>query len=853
MKRNISLVILMALTMGASAQQKDATQESAAPKTEVKEFNLAGPFAVTTPMAFDTVDVKGKAFDPQSLLTAVTHDVEATTTCPGGAPLPSLKDSRSVGVLSFYMNNTSFLEAKLNVKGPKNHKLFIDGEEASPDLKLAPEHHTIAIKYLAEPSDSDSISVTIVGNASERCDTDTQRLEALPTIDYTLSKKHPYMVHDLTDGRRVRGVSLSADGNYLVTSYQTTERGGNSRWDYELMAYQHKNSSWQLVRHLTKSVRWMPASTAWLEEEKEQGVRTLYKVDPATGDRTLWASGMPDGGYTVSPTEDYIIINVEDEGPKEDADVFEVLEMDDRQPNWRKRSYLVRHDVKTGVSQRITFSPRSQWLMDISQDGKKLLVGISYSRLEKRPTEVMDIYIMDAQTLKTDTVLCCEGFLGGAEFSPDGSQLLVKGTPEAFNRIGCQLPDNVTPSMTENELFLLDLITKNVTPLTKDFDPSVERMDWSDADGNIYFSAEDRDYVRLYQLNPKTGKIAQLPSNGDYIYRFDMASKATTLAWLSYNTMEPASAYVSSQPWSKSCFKLFDGRDALGDAEVGTCQDWNYTNSHGDTVYGRLYLPKDFNPAKKYPMIVYYYGGCSPTSRYFESPYAPQMWNSLGYVAYILQPSGATGFGQEWASRHVNTAGGAPAADGTVRGGSPAGDIIEGVKKLCDEKPFINRDKIGCMGASYGGFMTQYLQTVTDIFACAVSHAGISNHTSYWGEGYWGYNYSEVSMANSYPWSHRQLYVDQSPLFNADKIHTPLLLLHGNADTNVPLIESLQMFTALKLLGREVALVEVQGENHHILDYKKREKWLATQMAWFQRWLKDDPSWWNALYPKKNL
>ena len=100
-------------------------------------------------------------------------------------------------------------------------------------------------------------------------------------------------------------------------------------------------------------------------------------------------------------------------------------------------------------------------------------------------------------------------------------------------------------------------------------------------------------------------------------------------------------------------------------------------------------------------------------SRYFESPYAPQYWNSLGYVAYILEPSGATGFGQEWASRHVNTAG---------RG--PAEDIIEGTKKICEEHPFINANKIGCMGASYGGFMTQYLQTQTDIFAAAVSHAG---------------------------------------------------------------------------------------------------------------------------------
>ena len=815
--------MLSALLCPASAQQK----------TVVTDFNQAGPFAVAAPWAADSVDVQGKKFDPKSMLAALPLQTASQTVFHGGL-LPSLTDSKSVGVLSFYVNNSSYVKGKVDVRGPKNYKLYIDGVEAGGELQLAPEHHTFAIRYLAEPKDTDSISVTF----------DTQ-IAVAPTID----KRHPYMVHDLTDGKRVRGVSLSPDGRLVCVSYQTTERGGNSRWDYEL----REVKTGRLVTRPTHSIRWMPRTAAWLEEEREQGLRVLYKVNPATGERTRWAAGLPEGSYTVSPTEDYLIVTAEEEGPKEDKDVFEVLEMDDRQPGWRKRHYLVRYDIATGIAQRITFGPKGQYLHDITADGSKLLVGSSYSRLAKRPTEVQDLYVMDARTLKTDTLLRGEGFLGSAGFSPDGRQVLLSGTPEAFGRIGCQLPADKTPSMTENELFLYDIATKKVTPLTKDFDPSLDGgADWSWADGMVYFRAECRDYIYLYQLNPKTGKIVQLPCKGDDVYRFDMAAHAPVIAYLSYNTMEPASAYVYDMKTKKSQ-TFFAGADALGDAELGTCQDYNFTNSNGDTVYGRMYLPKDFDASKKYPMIVYYYGGCSPVSRYFESPYAPQMWNSLGYVAYILQPSGATGFGQEWASRHVNTAGGTPRADGSVPGGSPAGDIIEGTKKICADHPFIDATKIGCMGASYGGFMTQYLQTVTDIFACAVSHAGIANHTSYWGEGYWGYNYSEVSMANSYPWSHRQLYVDQSPLFRADKIHTPLLLLHGNADTNVPLIESLQMFTALKLLGREVALVEVAGENHHILEYGKKEKWLATQMAWFQKWLKGDSTWWDALYPKKHL
>ena len=813
-----------------------ALQASAQVKTTVTEFNQAGPFAVSSPFAADTVDVQGKKYDEKSVLSALPLLAEPTGVFSGSV-LPSLTDSKSVGVLTFYVNNADYVKGKIEVKGPKNYKLYIDGAEAGGELKLAPEHHTFAIRYLAEPKDTDSISVSF----------DTQ-IAVAPTID----KRHPYMVHDLTDGRRVRGVSLSPDGRYVFVSYQTTERGGNSRWDYELRDVK----TGQVLSRPTQNIRWMPRTTAWITEEREQGQRVLYKVNPLTGQRTRWTAGLPDGSYTISPAEDFLIITASEEGPKEDPGVFEVTEMDDRQPGWRKRNYLVRYDVASGVSQRITFGSKGQYLADISADGTKLLIGSSYSRLSKRPTEVADYYVMDARTLKVDTLLQCEGFLGGAGFSPDGRQILFTGNPEAFNRIGCQLPADRTPSMTENELFLYDIATKKVTPLTKDFDPSVDGgADWSLADGKIYFRAECRDYVYLYQLDPKTGKIVQLPCKGDDIYRFDMAAHASVLAYLSYNTLEPASAYVmtSEKGKVKSEKLLFDGKTALGDAEVGTCQDYNYVNSNGDTVYGRLYLPKDFDASKKYPMIVYYYGGCSPTSRYFESPYAPQYWNSLGYVVYIVEPSGATGFGQEWASRHVNTAGGTPRADGTVPAGSPAGDIIEGVKHICADHPYIDATKIGCMGASYGGFMTQYLQTVTDIFAAAVSHAGIANHTSYWGEGYWGYNYSEVSMANSYPWSHRQLYVDQSPLFRADKIHTPLLLLHGNADTNVPLIESLQMFTALKLLGREVALVEVAGENHHILDYNKREKWLATQMAWFQKWLKGDSTWWDALYPKKNL
>lgn len=182
-----------------------------------------------------------------------------------------------------------------------------------------------------------------------------------------------------------------------------------------------------------------------------------------------------------------------------------------------------------------------------------------------------------------------------------------------------------------------------------------------------------------------------------------------------------------------------------------------------------------------------------------------------------------------------------------------ASDIIEGTKKFLKAHPQVNPKAVGCMGASYGGYMTMWLQTQTDIFTTAIAHAGISDITSYWGQGYWGYLYSSVASANSFPWNNKKLYVDHSPLFNAEKIHTPMLLIQGTADTNVPTGESIQLYTALKLLGRPVKFVEIKGQNHHIVDYRKRILWQNTISAWLAKYLKDQPQWWNNLYPKKDL
>ena len=275
---------------------------------------------------------------------------------------------------------------------------------------------------------------------------------------------------------------------------------------------------------------------------------------------------------------------------------------------------------------------------------------------------------------------------------------------------------------------------------------------------------------------------------------------------------------------------------------MGEIKDWKFKASDGTEISGYYCLPPGFDPNKKYPLIVYYYGGTTPTTRSMGTPYAAQLFASRNYVVYVVNPSGTIGFGQEFSARHVN-----------AWGQRTADDIIEGTRQFCREHTYVDASRIGCLGASYGGFMTQYLQTCTDLFAAAASHAGISNVTSYWGEGYWGVGYNAVAAAQSYPWTNPDLFTKQGSLFNADKINTPLLLLHGTADTNVPVGESIQLYNALKVLGKTVEFIQVDGENHFISDYPKRVLWHNSIMAWFAKWLQQSPEWWNDIYPERRL
>lgn len=794
---------------------------------DIKTFRYAGPYPVHTPFLIDSTGVDGKKFEQQDLLTSSTLPLSALnnglTVTHGRQPAVA---QPALHLAGFSVQAPHYVKTTLTVNGPRHRQLFIDGQAAQEGaVALEPGRHEFAIKYLSEPDSTYELTANFDGGD-------------LQTVETANSDKRPYTIKDVMNGRHFGDVELSADGRFLLTCYYTIYDGGSSEWRYKIT----ETGSGRTITDSRDPLHWMPRSVRYYFTRYGMQGRELVCVNPADGKETILVSQLPEGHFRIAPSEDYLLFSHTAQGPQENPDLYQVLEPDDRQPNWRNRMYYSIYDIQTGLSRQLTFGHHNAHVSDISDDGKMMLLSISEPRITQRPFYLTTLLRLNVETLQADTLLHRAGFVGNAYFCHDRNQLLVSGSPEAFGGVGLAVKKGQTASMYENELYLLDIPSRKATPLTKDFDPSIQHVGKQTADGTFYFTAENRDRVDLYALNPATGKISRIDTREEIVGRFSKAQTGPALVYYGESASNAHRLYSVNTKNGKSV--LLEDLDAerLSDVQLGECRDWNFVNSRGDSIYGRFYLPADFDATRKYPLIVNYYGGCSPTARYLESRYPHHLYAAQGYVVYVIQPSGATGFGQEFAARHVN-----------AWGDYTADDIIEGTRRFCQEHPYVNDKKIGCVGASYGGFMTQYLQTKTDLFAAAISHAGISNVTSYWGEGYWGYSYSEIAAANSYPWNNPDLYTKHSPLFNADKIHTPLLFLHGSADTNVPIGESIQMFTALKMLGRETAFVTVNGQDHQILDYGKRIKWQNTIFAWFAKWLQDDATWWDTLYPPKTL
>lgn len=814
---------------------------------EVKEYLYAQPASIVRPFIVDKEDVNSNSWSNKNLLQSdidISRINEQATTLhsdtAGWIVLPQDSLADRLHLLQFSLIPDRYVKAQLEITGTGLFEVFvnqkkeknnthkaIDIDDADPayiNLSLLPQQYLITIKYLSEKGSSDTLRL----KASLKISGDT-----LASVDIAARSKRPITINDMMEGERLSAASISPSGQYYLVGYRAFYPTEKSYSWYELRDMKKH----RILQRFPASIspRWMPSSDRLYFWRKGKTDYDLVAQDIQSMEEEILLEGIEVQSAAMAPNEKFLIIARKDKAPQASGNLKRLLAPDDRIEGFRDRNSLYLYNIADKSLSRLTFGQTDTYLGDISEDSRKILFFTSQRELSQQPFSNYSCYIMYLDDLRVDTLLNNDRYINAGSFSPDGKQVLFRGHPEAFGGIGLNVLPGQIANGYDTQAFILDIESKEVKAITRDFNPSIARAHWWPGDGKIYLRTSDKDREQMYRYDPKSGIFEHLNLREDVVDRFSLPTKGNAALYTGQSIGNSTRLHTYDLKSGKSTLLSDPFAPQLNEIKLGEVKDFHFDAGNG-TIEGRYYLPPNFDPDKKYPLIVYYYGGTTPTTRLFESRYPLNVYAALGYVVYTLQPSGAIGYGQEFSARHVN-----------AWGKQTATDIIEGTKRFCETHPFVDKKKIGCIGASYGGFMTQYLQTQTDIFAAAVSHAGISNLASYWGEGYWGYSYSSMASTGSYPWNNPELYVEQSPLFHADKINTPLLLLHGSVDTNVPIGESIQMYNALKILGKEVEFIQVAGENHAISAYRKRLEWNRRIYAWFAKWLKDEPEWWKEL------
>lgn len=834
MKKITGLLFLLLITGVTTAQNKTVCQD----------WRISGVTRLFMPFFADQPSVDGKTFDAAALLENVqTDDADLKSwpvvTIPGDSVLTSVNSENQMVRMAGFISSDRWTKASINISTNAIFELSLNGKRVKSqgkpsdrpvkiDLTLGTGIHEMSLKLI-------SMEKTL------RFAADLSAANDSAVLSWSTNPTRTLTINDVLEGVSISGARLSNSGKYLLIQTNEVLAGsGKIQSSFQVYDMELKRNLFALRNNALRA-DWMPKSDRLYYQVNRNETSDVIIYDMKSGTESVAASGLKSAGRIVwSPAEDYFVYSRNEEAEKT-GDLKRVFDNEDRIPGTRNRSYLYMYNPGTKVSQPLTAGSRSAMLQAISPDGRRVLFSVSRQDYSEPPFSKQTLYELEISTMRLDTIWSDKLHGGSCQYSPDGTQLLVSGGPETFGSLGVKVSEGRIPNSYDTQLFLFDLKSRKAEPLTRNFDPAAGMAYWA-PDGKIYLTATERDYVNLYRLDPKRRSFTKIDVPVEVITSVDYAKNNSIAVLRGTSISIPDRLYTLDLSTGKSTLLCDPAAGRLENVISCQTEEWNFKNSRGTTIYGRVYYPVNYDPSKMYPLIVNFYGGTTPTSRAFGGRYPKEIWAAEGYMVYVLQPSGATGFGQDFSALHVN-GWGREAID----------DIIEGTKKFLAAFPSADADNVGCIGASYGGFTTMMLQTRTDIFRTAIAHAGISDITSYWGEGYWGYSYSAGATTGSYPWNRRDIYVDNSPLFNADKFSNSILLLHGTADTNVPPGESLQYYAALKILGKDVEMVLVSGENHQILDYKKRIEWHNTIMSWFDMKLKNQPQHWNEMYPDKNL
>lgn len=420
-------------------------------------------------------------------------------------------------------------------------------------------------------------------------------------------------------------------------------------------------------------------------------------------------------------------------------------------------------------------------------------------------------------------------------WSPDGKWIAYTATKREVTTI-----DSIAE---DAHVWISDAAGTSRRELTAEHDRRARSPRWSFQGRSIYFLAGDQGATKLFlvpfeggavkdvfsrlddHLNPAT-EPAEFPRRSFQISGFsNSAQSASMLVFTLSDGLTPAELFIVPANFGRPFERITTHNEAIKkDYSLIEPEELNFKSFDGTRIQGWLMKPNGWRAGRKYPLILSIHGGPHGMSGWAFNP-TLQVYTARGYAVLFMNPRGSSGYGQKF-------------SDGTLNewGGGDYKDLMAGVDEALRKYSWIDQNRMGVTGGSYGGFMTNWIITQTPRFRAAVAAASVSNLISFYSTSL----YQDLVHAEfgGFPWDNYDLLWQWSPLRYVKQAQTPTMFIHGEQDNDVHITQAEEMYTALKRRGVESVLVRYPREGHGLREPKHRVDALERTLGWFDRFLK---------------
>ena len=652
----------------------------------------------------------------------------------------------------------------------------------------------------------------------------------------------PLTFDDLIAMKRLSDLQLSPRGDllaFVVTEFDKAANKSNS----DIWAVSADGSG---LRRLTstpgadRSPRWSPDGRTLAFISARGGSSQVWAVEPSGKAKPLTAFGPGVSSFIWSPTGTHIAFesSVFPDCPDEDCNRKRIAEQE-------------KSPVQARIYTELLFRHWNSW-----SDGRRghvFIVPVAGGRpLDLTPGDF-------------DTPPIALGGTQDYVFSPDGSELcFVRNTdPELRKGLGTNndlflvpaaggdavkltanaandnsplySPDGrfiaykamARPGFEADRLCLMvhDRRASTSRNLTDSLDLSVDDFVWSAGGDAIIFSAEENGRSSVYRLPLANGRAERI-LEGHTLRSLNVSPDGRTLYFLKQSMQLPAEVFTYRLDSKELVLLTRTNAGILARLKLTPAEEFSFRGAHNDMVHGFLLKPPGFDPARKYPLVMLLHGG--PQGAWldeFHYRWNAPMFAAAGYVVAMVNFHGSTGYGQGFTDSISGD-----------WGGKPYQDIMLGLEALLEQYAWIDKDRVAAAGASYGGYLINWIEGQTDRFRCLVSHSGVFDIASKHGstEELW---FPEWEFLGT-PWTSPEQYQKWSPSSYVPRFKTPCLVIHGQNDFRVPLAQGLQFFTALQRMNVPSKFLTFPDEDHFIQKPLNAELWWKTVLGWLAEYLK---------------